>query len=178
MIKHWGKIHTYIAVGLFVAILVIYGISYLNVIKPLNAEMDSLAKEVSIYDKQLDKLTNEEETDVSADLSEVSRKVPNSKSINNVLIELQEIATRADVSIDYIGADEELTVQTDEKEESSVLDESSYTLDATATNLGEIDTFLDGVTNSNRLIRIDTINLQHSESDVYLTITFTAFHAG
>ncbi|MGJ9457198.1 hypothetical protein [Oceanobacillus sp. CF4.6] len=178
MIKHWGKIHTYIAVGLFAAILVIYGISYLNVIKPLNAEMDSLAKEVSMYEKQLDKLTNEEEADVSADLSEVARKVPNSKSVNIVLTELQEIAAHADVSIDYIGAGGEINVVTGEEVDNPIIDESIYTLDATATNLGAINSFIDGVITSNRLIRIDTMNIQHAKTDVYLTITFTAFHAG
>lgn len=177
MIKHWTKIHTYIAIGIVVAILLIYGISYLNLIKPLQAETKTIETEIAMYEKQLQNVKNGME-EVSNELKNTAAKIPESKSTDTILTEMQEIALNANVSIEYIGADEEVMIQKEAEEESSIINENNYTLDVTATNLNAIHTFLDEITKSERLMRVDALNIEQSESDVYITITFTAFHSG
>ncbi|WP_087971906.1 hypothetical protein [Oceanobacillus rekensis] len=178
MIKHWNQNHTYIAIGIVVAILLIYGITYLNLIKPLQAETKAIETEISMYEKQLQNIKNGMEEEVSDDLKNTVAKIPESKSTDTILTEMQEIAVNANVSIEYIGVSGEITVQQEGEEESSIIKENSYTLDATAADLDAIHIFLDGVKKSERLLRLDAINMEQSESDIYLTITFTAFHAG
>ncbi|WP_249870876.1 hypothetical protein [Oceanobacillus saliphilus] len=178
MIKQWDKHHTYIAIGIVAAILLIYGIAYLYVIKPLQADVEAKQTEISMYENQLDQLSNGPAEEVHVELAEVASKIPNSKAADLLLIELHEIAEEYRVSIDYIAANGMIAVENAETEEGSLMNETTYTMDVTGQSLYSMNGFLDGLTEGERLIRIDTINLQQTETDSYLTVTFTVFHAG
>ncbi|WP_067727546.1 hypothetical protein [Oceanobacillus damuensis] len=177
MIKQWGKNHTFIAVGILAATLLIYGIAYLYVIKPLQDEVEMKKTEVSMYENQLSDISNGPGAEVNEELAEAAGKIPNSKATDQLLIGLEEIARHHNVSIDSIAADGMMGSENAEAEEDSIINETSYIMDATAKDLNSMNDFLNGLSLSERLIRIDAINLQQSETDSYLTVTFTAFHA-
>ncbi|MEC5421941.1 hypothetical protein QGM71_00345 [Virgibacillus sp. C22-A2] len=181
MIKQWNKKYLLISGGIIITVLLIYGISYFNIVKPMQDEAKALSKEADMYEGQYNKVTGESANEVEdKSLEDAALNVPNEKSPDNVLVNLQKLANSANVTIEYIesivqGVDED---QQEDEDSLSVIKESMYSLDVTAANLDEATTFLIKMLNSERMIVIDTMNIQQSEEQVFLSITFTTFYAG
>ncbi|WP_068674670.1 type 4a pilus biogenesis protein PilO [Oceanobacillus sp. Castelsardo] len=176
MIKNWPKKRTYILVAVIAAVFAIYGISYFTIIKPLKVDKEALATEVSMYENQLDKLQNQTTEDLDDELLRVADFVPNEPSPDSMLININNIASSANVNIDNIASSSEL--EGDHDEEDTNLQERSYALDVEGRNLKDINSFMDKVITSDRLMRIDTVNIEQTDTDVYLTLTVTIFYKG
>ncbi|WP_010651148.1 hypothetical protein [Oceanobacillus massiliensis] len=179
MNKHWTKTHTFLVFGMVIVIFLIYGICYLSILKPLHAEQKSMEKEISMYEGNLESIIDGKENDISETVNGVGSEVLDMASPEEVLTELQAMASGAGVSIDYIGTDLEAAVQQPEgQDKDSLLNETSYRMDATSGDLQAIDQFLDGLSETVHSLRVDSINLQQEDSEIFLELTFTAFYAG
>ncbi|RKQ29892.1 hypothetical protein [Oceanobacillus halophilus] len=178
MIKNWSKKLTYLLIGVILSILIIYGISYLSIIKPLQAEKSAINQQVSMYEKQLDSVSNQTTESLDDDLIEVAEKVPKQPYPDEVIRDIRQISSSTNVVIDYLASSESSGPGDGEEEESSSILEKSYTLDATATNVEDLNDFMNQLITQERLMTIDTISLQQAENDVFLTISFTTFYTG
>ncbi|SEQ11195.1 hypothetical protein SAMN05216232_1584 [Virgibacillus subterraneus] len=177
MINQWTKKYTYALIGVIVATLIIYGISYFSIINPMQAEIDTMDMKVSMYENQITKSAISENKP-NEEFSSVSLQVPTEKSPDDVLVNLENIASTANVTINYIGSNINVSEIQQEDEETKKLSENIYSLDATAANLGDINVFLSKVLESERLMIIDTINIQQDEDQVFLTISFKTYYTG
>lgn len=179
MIRHWNKRYVLLISGIFISVLLIYGISYLYIIKPMEAEADILTSEAAMYEKQYEKITNQSGEAVdNQELASVGLLVPDQKSPDDVLLNLQKLAGSSNVTIDYIQSiilDKSLQ---EEEGSSAALNQSVYFLEASANSLNDVNAFLEKILKSDRLMIIETVDVQTDGEQVYLTITFTAFYLG
>jgi hypothetical protein len=176
MIKNWTKKQTYILVVIIAAVLAIYGISYFTIIKPLKADTEVLVKEVTMYEKQLDQLENQTLEGLDEELLRVAELVPHEPSPDSMLINVNKIARSTKVKIDHIASLVESKI--DHEEEGKNVQEKSYTLEAIGGNLKDVNSFMDKIITGDRLIRIDTVNVEQTNTNVYLTLTITLFYNG
>ncbi|WP_164668379.1 hypothetical protein [Virgibacillus doumboii] len=175
MIKNWTKKHTYILVGVIIAALIVYGISYFRIINPMKAEVDSLAKQVSMYETQYEKIIDQSKENIPDDtLSSIELRVPSTKSPDNLLINIQNIASSSNLTINHL---KEVERQQEQEESSSKINETTYKLDATSSKLKDMNAFLEGIVESDRLMIIDTVHVQQDADQVFLTITFKIYFA-
>lgn len=179
MIEQWTKIHTYSFAGIIVALLVIYIISYLSIIKPIQADVESLNKEVSRYEAQYEKIVNQSDNNtIDEQLSSVALQLPTEKSPDTVLVNIQNIAEFSNVTIDYIESGIQVKNQQVEEESSSDINKTMYLIDASTSSTANINIFLDKIRRSERLLYIDTINIRQEADQVYLTITIQTYYTG
>lgn len=177
--KQWNKTYVWLIGGILVSVLLIYGISYLYMIKPMKAEADMLSSEAAVYEKQYEKVTDQpgEEAE-NQELASVGLMVPNQKSPDDVLLNLQKVASSANVTIESIQSVMQEESLQEEENPTKSMNESVYLVDASSKSLNDINTFLEGVLKSDRLMIIDAMNVQQDGEQVYLTITFNAFYSG
>ncbi|MFB4166715.1 hypothetical protein [Virgibacillus sp. JSM 102003] len=181
MIKQWTKIHTYWLLGVLLATFIVYGVCYFTVIAPLQSKVSTLDKKVSMYENQFKKTESQSKESPSEELSALALQVPRESSPDDVLLNLQTIASDTNVTIDYIESANQSANQAavqQEEEEATELNENSYSLDATASKLSDINSFLAEMTDSKRLMIIESINLQQDAKQVYLTVSFKTFYTG
>ncbi|WP_163971630.1 hypothetical protein [Oceanobacillus halotolerans] len=177
MRKQWAKKHTILLIAVIGSCFIIYGISYWNIIKPLNTELDRLEQEVSMFETQYNRLTSTGGEDtLTGELEEVATLVPMQKSPDNILVVLRQLAESSDINLTYIG---ELGNQneTEDDGERENLQSHDYTLDASAGDLAAINTFLGEIQQSERFMIIDTMYISQTEDAVDLSVTFRAFSA-
>ncbi|MBP1947781.1 hypothetical protein [Virgibacillus litoralis] len=176
MINHWTKKHSYTLIGVIVVTLIFYGISYFSIIKPMQSELDTMNKKVSMYENQITKTAISEDKPNDNEFASFALQVPAKKSPDDVLVNLENIASTANVTINYIESGINRPENQQEDEETKKLSENMYSLDATAANLDDINVFLFEMLESERLMIIDTINIQQDEDQVFLTISFKTFY--
>ncbi|WP_156291456.1 type 4a pilus biogenesis protein PilO [Oceanobacillus salinisoli] len=174
MLKNWTKTYTYL---LFAVIIVaaIYGISYFSIIKPLQIKTVSLENEVSMYEKQLDSTQNQSD-DSEEDANELTGKVPSNKATDNVLISLEQMAQNTNVTIHLVESAKADVLEEDSGD--TVIQENNYSLEVTAASLSDMNQFMDHLLENERLIRIDSMNIQQADNEASLNITFTVFYNG
>lgn len=182
MIKQWKKIHTYFLLGILLATFIVYGFSYFIIIDPLRSEVGTLDKKISMYENQYEKTVNQSEKKRSSEeLSVVALQVPSERSPDDVLVNVQNIASNTNVTINYIESGNQSDNQAEiqqEEEESTELNENIYSLDATASKLSDINSFLAEMTESKRLMKLESINIQQDAEQAFLTVKFKTFYTG
>ncbi|MGP4108314.1 hypothetical protein [Virgibacillus sp. L01] len=182
MIKQWTKIHTYWLLGILLATFIIYGVCYFTVIDPLQSEVSTLDKKVSMYENQIEKTESQsKEKSPSEELSALALQVPRESSPDDVLLNVHTIASDTNVTINYIESSNQSANQAavqQEEEESMKLNENIYSLDATGSKLSDINSFLSEMTESKRLMMIETIDLQQDAEQVFITVSFKTFYTG
>ncbi|WP_099158756.1 hypothetical protein [Virgibacillus ndiopensis] len=174
MIKDWSKKHTFILVGLIVAGFIVYGISYVVIINPLKAELNAVEKQEDMYDKQLNKLEEQLNRNLEQDDKNITVQLPKQKAPDNTLRHIQKLATSSNVmilSLQFVGLEGQ-----SEKDLPVGVNSDNYSLEATANNLDEMNTFLIAMQNSENLLTIDTINLDKNKNDINLTVTYTTYY--
>ncbi len=182
MTKQWTKIHTYWLLGILLATLIVYGLCYFTIIDPLQSEVNTLDKKVSMYENQFEKRESQsKEKNPSEELSALALQVPRKSSPDDVLLNIQNIASDTNVTIDYIGSGNQSGNQAavqQEEEKPMKLNENIYSLEASASKLSNINSFLSKMTESKRLMMIETINLQQDAEQVFITVSFKTFYTG
>ncbi|MFC4556678.1 hypothetical protein ACFO3D_00470 [Virgibacillus kekensis] len=175
MIKGFTRKNLYMVTGVIIALVILYLGLYLLFITPMKTEVNSLDKQLGLYKKQYERLsTKVNEKNEDKNVKKVRAKVPADKKTDDVLLELQKIAGTANVTIDYLESGIKLTGQQQNKE--STFQEVTYLLDASSRSLMNINRFMEGLRAADRLIQIETINIQQKEKNVGLTLTFRFFY--
>lgn len=177
MRKIWTKKYTILLAAVIIAVFLIYGVSYFYVIKPLKDEKGDLDRQVSTYETQYERITNESAGgSIDEELEDVAVKLPNQKAPDNVLTTLQELADASNVTITYV----ESVIENEDAEadgKRDVMNSHPYSLDASAENLADMNQFLEAMRASERLLIIDTLYIDQSGDLVDLSITFRVFSA-
>lgn len=176
MIKRWSKRETVILIGLLLAALIVYGITYLNVIKPMYDKSNALEKEAGMYEKQYNKMV-ERSGDQSDDPENETApvKIPKQKSVDDILLNLQNIAKSSKVSVDLLTS-AGLNGDEDESTVPDGVSSSTYSLEATAKNPANMNAFLQAMENSERLLTMDAMTWNKNGGSVTLDLTFTAYY--
>nr|WP_246187539.1 type 4a pilus biogenesis protein PilO [Ornithinibacillus caprae] len=125
-----------------------------------------------MFEEQYEAIINRpnEETE-NDEFSRVTKKIPNEKSPDDVIYNLQHTADAAEVSISSISS-----LSRGEEEEESSLRANHYALEIVGKNLDHVNEYLDSIMDSERLITIDTLDVQQSEESVSLSITITTYY--
>ncbi|AIF45375.1 hypothetical protein [Virgibacillus sp. SK37] len=178
MWKEWTKTHTYIALGIVAAVIMIYIISFFALIKPAQEEVQTEAQKVSMYEKQLQKADSQANN--NSELTEEERSlhllVPPAKSPDDVLRKLQQAATAAKVTIEYVGTEgQEQLENKDGNEQTNGLPQERYVVDVYAEKLNDIHYFLDEIQKSERLITIDTLSIQQTAEQVTASLQIKTY---
>ncbi|WP_100012098.1 hypothetical protein [Lentibacillus sediminis] len=169
------KNYIHLALGTVASLIIIYAICYYSLLSPLIAEVTTAEEQISQLEQQAEMAMEGADASEETELTEAQLKVPATKSPETVLINLEQLAESAGVTIEYLGA-MELEAAEKEEEESTSLETTSYTMDASAGNLSDINRFLESITASERLMLIDTLDVQQTESDAFATVTLRTFY--
>lgn len=164
MRKEWTKNHTYITLGIVAAVIMIYIISFITLIKPAQEEVRTEVQKVSMYEKQLQKLDSQanSKNELTEEGKALNLLVPPKKSPDDVLRKLQQAATLAKVTIEYVGTEGQEQLEKGKDEQTESLPQEQYVIDVYAGKLNDIHHFLDGIQKSERLITIDTLSIQQT----------------
>ncbi|MFD1038118.1 hypothetical protein ACFQ3N_06800 [Virgibacillus byunsanensis] len=172
MNKQWTKKYTFITVAIVVAALLIYGITYFSIIKPIQKEARTLEQEAKMYETQYERITNEDDRSLNEESPDAIMKIPNLSSPDNVLNNLESFASSTNTTITYI---ESITTDRSEELEKDGVASQEYAMDITGGNLADIDNFLEAMLESERLLFIDTIYISKLDESHDLSLTFRAF---
>jgi predicted membrane protein len=176
----WAKTHTYLLIGVVLAIVAIYISCFFMIIRPLQTEMNSVEQQLDMFEKRYETITNQsEQEELDEDLANVILKVPSEESPDNVLSNLQVLASNANVQITSISsAGSEMGTDTNEDEEAVKVNRTRYSLEIQGDSLDVVNEFLDSVLESERLMVMDTMSISQDEQSVTVSLTMTTFYSG
>lgn len=171
MIKKWTKQQLYLLIGIIIAVVLIYVIGYMYMVKPVSAELESTAQQSTMFEKQLSQLgiPNEQEETIN----QINEHIPTEKALDTILFQLNDIAKRSNVNIYFIESTPSEDIQ---EEGSSIIKEYMFSLEATASNINHIQAFLKEIESSHPLMIIDEMATIHNANEVTATILLTTFY--
>lgn len=166
-----------------VSLIGIYYFSNAYIIKPLKIEAEIVGNEVSVYQAQIEEIEKQDSDDIPDALSEIALQIPDGKSPDDVLAMIHQLGQASKVtvqSIESLGSSEgeqEYTEDEDvETEPKTSAIRTMYSLEITANKLAQIDAFLDQMILAERLLIIDTLEVDHASDESVAQITFSAYH--
>ena len=171
----WSRNHTYILTGVIAASILIFFISSSQVISPLKAEAELLQTQSEMYTERLGSLTGTDPDESEEEMESLERKIPLLKSIDSALVILEETARESGADILFVGTDPNREAEEAEEKEGN-LGEAYFIVDASAESLEAMHQFIDGIIGNERLFRVDSMEMEHTEAGVFLTMHITAFH--
>lgn len=176
MMRPWTRNKTLLLTIILLSLVGIYFISSSYIITPLKTEAEKNDNEINVYESQIKKIENhDQKLENDVDLNEAILQIPNSKSSDDVLFTIQKLTEEAKVIVESMSSTSSV-VEAQDGEEPSFASEQIYSLDITADKLIHIDLFLDKMVLTDRLLTINTLQVEQSDSKVTASITFTAYH--
>lgn len=180
MMKILNKKHLLVLVGSLLFIALVYITAYQLMIRPQKEEAESLQQQVTMFEEQITIQSTEEDEQVTKGVDTINRLIPSYLAADSLLREIQTLANESQVRISYIGTTTENmeVANAEETEEvSSLVQKASYSMDMTGENLQDVNVFLDAIKTGDRLITIDTLNVQQDGESVFAQITFSTYYA-
>lgn len=171
----WSRNHTYILTGVIAASILIFLISSNQVIFPLKAEAERLQTQSEMYAERLESLTGMDPDESEEEMESLKRKIPLLKSIDSVLIIMEETAKESRTDILFVGIDTNREVEETEEKEGK-LGEAYFIIDASSESLDDMHQFIDGIIGNERLFHVDSMEMEQTEAGIFLTIHITSFH--
>lgn len=169
----WTKAYTYMLLGIIISTIAIFGISFITIIKPLQNQVNILEQESKMFQKQYDLLIDQHINGTDNEMSsELQGRIPNEKAPDTVLESLDKLSKQYNVSISSLRSNG----KTVENDENSILQSNTYSMDVEATNISQLNSFIDAMEESGRYMIIRTLSLYQSEQGSTLSITFETFH--
>ncbi|MGP4064828.1 type 4a pilus biogenesis protein PilO [Oceanobacillus sp. M65] len=178
MMKSLNKKHIFVLVGSLIVLGLVYLLGYQLMVKPQKSEADSLHSQVSMFEKQVTASNGKTEKDVTEDFTTITQLVPDYLAMDSLLREIQKLANSNDIRIDYIGAMNGNTEDTDvTEEETTGVEEATYTMEVTGKSVEKVNQFLDALLEGERLITIETLNLNQDGDSLFASISFSTYYA-
>ncbi|MEN1968228.1 type 4a pilus biogenesis protein PilO [Lentibacillus sp. N15] len=170
----WGrKQYVLLVTGVIGCIVLVYCLLYLRMVQPVKTELASLDQQVTMYERQTKQLQKKENSNSPSDQPDVFDTIPTQTELDRLLLELQDMASSANITINHIQS------VTEEENEAVDLPEGiravSYTLEASAQSLKQVNTFLQTIETCKRLVTIDSIHVDRNSDKPVLTLTFSIF---
>ncbi|SHF78645.1 type 4a pilus biogenesis protein PilO [Ornithinibacillus halophilus] len=171
----WTKTTNYIFIGIILSVVVIYGISYLTILKPLQEELVKAEEQADLFESSYESIINQTDDEIGEDLENVTVQVPNAKSPDNVLINFQKIAQTSGVLISSITSGG--GTMADEDDDDNTLNSTSYSLEVSGDNLEQISNFLNAILNSERLMIVENLNIYQADEYAALSLSVTTYYS-
>ncbi|WP_096269677.1 hypothetical protein [Paucisalibacillus globulus] len=176
----WTKTHTYFLIGVVIAVVAIYVICFFMIIRPLQVEMNNVEQQLDMVEKRYETINNQsEQEELDEDLENVMLKVPYGESPDQVLSNLQVLASNANVQITSISSvGSEMDKEPNEEDEAVKVNRTGYSLEVQGDSLEDVNEFLDSILESERLMVMDTLLISQDEQSVAVSVTMTTFYSG
>ncbi|MFC3040109.1 type 4a pilus biogenesis protein PilO [Virgibacillus xinjiangensis] len=157
---------------IFASILAYVGMNSLF-IQPVAEEVESTSRQAKQFQGQYEQLLEaREQAETDQELAAVREQVPAREAPESILRNLEALTGGTGVTIDHLAEGENTA------DEEAPLAELTYTLQASAASLGEINLFMEEMEQSDRLMLIDGFQLQKGEDAVTVSLSFTAYYSG
>ncbi len=165
-------------VGLLVVLGLVYLVGYHYLIKPQKSEAENLHNQVSMFENQVARNADDNKEEATGDSEAIAQLIPNRLAIDSLLREIHGLANSSNVQIDYIGSATGNGEGADETtEETSEVQEATYSLDVTGESLKDVNQFLDAMLEGERLITIETLNVDEDGESFFASISFSTYYA-
>ncbi|MFZ3578199.1 hypothetical protein [Virgibacillus sp. DJP39] len=176
MNKLLSKHTLYGIIGVFISVAIIYSISYSLIIKPMQAELQTINKNVKMYDAQLSNIEDNLETE-SSELTEIAAQlVPSSPQPDVILVQIEKFSVESNTTVTMI----ESTILEEKKETSTLpkkIKKTGYTIEASSPSLESINTFLTLLKENEPLFTIEGLTVTKTGNQQFsLLVTFVAYN--
>lgn len=182
MFKQWTKKHTLLIAIVVVFALLLYVLLYFQTIRPLGSEAKALKQEITTYEKHIEKVKKEANSEVDQGLEAIGLKIPIKKSADQVLLNLQTLAKETGANITYIATADEgdtdgfFAEEEADESEADAFEKTSYEIRVEADKRSKVDAFMESLLDSERLFTIENIELTQSGAAAEATLIIAAYH--
>lgn len=174
MTSLFSKRSLYSFIGLIMSAAIIYLVAHSTIIKPRQAELESMNKSVGLFEKQVNKVNDQPNNELQSN-ENVTESIPGSPQPGDVLLQIEEFATKSNSTVNLIES-----VMVEENTEYEVLPEgieqTGYTIEITATSLEDANTFLTSFKKSKRLFSANNLSVNKIENGVSLIVTIIVYY--
>ncbi|WP_010099160.1 type 4a pilus biogenesis protein PilO [Ornithinibacillus scapharcae] len=164
--------YAWILVGIIILSAGLYVLLYFSTIQPKIAENKQLEKEISMYSAAIEQLTNEKSNDQhTEEITKLMSSIPTEKEPNMVLQSINKLARKAKVTVTSLAS-----TQLGEENLAGPLNEAIYTVEINGSNLKQINTFLGSIAESERLMTVDTLEINQHGTSVTAIMNITTYY--
>lgn len=157
--------------GILVISAGLYTLLHFSIIQPMIAENEQLEQEISMYSATMKQLAKEEINDKPVDeFSKLLVSIPSNKEPDKVLASINTLASKASVTVTHFASIE------GDQDSKEPLNEAIYTLEVNGSNLRQINNFLNSIRESERLMTVETLEINHQGTSTTAIMNITTYY--
>ncbi|MRH42971.1 hypothetical protein GH741_09765 [Aquibacillus halophilus] len=185
MIAKWSRIHIIILILSILAAISVYFAGYYHYVIPVTNQIEDSSELLTIQENTLANTSPQEEAGDSSLSTESQRKLPVAKDNDRLLITLNDIASNSNSVITEISITEAAVGNVENTENTDQLLTSlaglttiNYQLQVSVANYQEMYSFLQQLTDTDRLLNIDQLIFGAAgEGNLDFSVTLSTFYS-